>query len=127
MDFSVSPFIAYILALSGTCGFIWFLFSKAEDTLNDETKKSISDWLKNLDPIEPATNWPEQFAAVFDRIFGQKHLSWRCFSRSCIASIISVIIMIIVWESIWPLRVDTFFQKYDVGGGLGVLLFGSIL
>ena len=100
MDFSVSPFIAYILAYSGIVGVIWFLFSKAEDTLKPKVKKDISNWLKNIDPVEPVKNWPSQFAAVFDRIFGEKHLTYRCFVKSCAISGASVIILLLI-QYIW--------------------------
>jgi hypothetical protein len=33
---------------------------------------------------------PDQFAILFDRVFGEKHFSWRCFWRSAVASTISV-------------------------------------
>jgi len=122
MDFTQSQFISYILALSGTCGFIWFLFSKAEDTLKPKVKKDISTWLKNLDPVVPVENWPGQFAAVFDRIFGEKHLSWRCFRRSSMASIISVIIMSFVWVAIRPNEINPFVRDVNI-----VVLFAATI
>jgi len=68
-------------------------------------KKDISKWLKNIDPDEPVKNWPEQFAAVFDRLFGEKHLTWKCFVRSSFASIIAVFLMTLIWG---VLRSDDF-------------------
>ena len=31
-------------------------------------------------------NWPDTFAKFFDRVLGDKHISWKCFWRSAIAS-----------------------------------------
>lgn len=108
MDFSVSPVIAYILAWLGIVGGIGFLFSHAEDSLKPEIKQSISNWLKNLDAVGPVRNWPSQFAAVFDRTFGEDHLTWRCFFRSCIASLTSVVIFILIWSIFRQREFDSF-------------------
>ena len=43
--------------------------------------------------IEP---WPGTFVKVFDRVFGEKHLSWKCFWRSSLASLLSVVLVSIV-------------------------------
>jgi len=128
MDFTKSQFVSYILAYGGVIGIIWFLFSNAEDTLKPKVKKDISKWLKNIDPIEPVKNWPDQFAAVFDRIFGEKHLSWRCFLRSSIASFSAIAIMIFIWLVLYPASfLATFEGMTSVEGAFVVLVFGSIV
>ncbi len=91
--------IAYCSAWAGIIGGIWLLFSKAEDTVKPEIKTTISNWLSNLNPEVKLANWAMTFASMFDGIFGKKHFSWRCFSRSCIASFVSLTIMIFLWFS----------------------------
>jgi len=59
MDFTESQFISYILAYGGVIGVIWFLFSKAEDTLKPKVKKDISKWLGNIGATK---NWPLNLA-----------------------------------------------------------------
>lgn len=83
-------------------GGIWLLFERAEVVVTPETKAAISRWLRNLDPTTAFPNWPATFAAVFDRIFGERHLSWRCFRRSCAASFISVVIVTLFWAALRP-------------------------
>ncbi len=110
MDFSQPQLVSYILAYGGIIGVIWFLFSKSEDTLNDKTKKSITRWLKNLNPVGPVKSWPSQFAAMFDKIFGEKHLGLRCFLRSSVASIVATTILTLIWIMIRP---EEFNNLYD--------------
>jgi len=83
-------------------GGIWLLFERAEVVVTPETKAAISRWLRNLDPTTAFPNWPATFAAVFDRIFGERHLSSRCFWRSCAASFISVVIVTLFWAALRP-------------------------
>ena len=107
-------------ALSGIIGVIWFLFVRAEDTVKPEIKTAISSWLSNLNPERKLANWPMTFASVFDDIFGKKHFSWRCFRRSCIASFVSLTIMILLWLSMQS-------HVYDPGEILFCLALGAIV
>ena len=116
MDFTKSHFVSYILAYSGVIGLVWFLFSKAEDILKPKVKKDISKWLKNIDPEEHVKNWPGQFAAMFDRIFGEKHMSWKCFRRSSLASITSAIIVTFVWIALRPNEIRELFEDHILFG-----------
>ncbi len=76
MEFSIPPFLAYVAAWGATIAGIGYLFEKAEDTVTGETQQAISRWLRNLSPVGALSNWPAMFAAVFDRVFGERHLSW---------------------------------------------------
>ena len=71
-------------------GGLWILFSRAETVASPEAKAAITSWLRNVKPEGTLSNWPSTFADVFDSVFGKKHLSWRCFWRSCIASFLAV-------------------------------------
>ena len=94
--------ISYLSAWAGIIGGIWLLFSKAENLVESKIKTDISSWLSNLNPEGKLVNWPTTFASVFDSIFGKKHLSWRCFSMSCIASVLSVLMLTILWWALHP-------------------------
>ena len=39
--------------------------------------------------------WPDTFAKLFDRVFGTKHLSMKCFFRSCIASVLTTTVSVL--------------------------------
>jgi len=108
MEFSIPPFLAYVIAWGATIGAVWFIFEKAEETVTAETKRSISNWLHNINPAGAVASWPAMFASVFDRVFGERHLSWRCFWRSCLASLVSVTIMTFIWGIQNPAEFSTF-------------------
>jgi|HubBroStandDraft_6_1064221.scaffolds.fasta_scaffold326672_1 hypothetical protein len=73
-------------------GGVWFygvqkFFKEVEEKLTDDTKLEIAVWLLDRKKVSPVLQtWPETFAKIFDRVFGRKHLSLKCFGRSCVAS-----------------------------------------
>lgn len=80
-----------LVAGAALAGIVWKFFERVEAVLTDQTKHEIARWLRLrsadasliADPVEP---WPDTFAKVFDKVFGVKHWSWKCFVRSSIAS-----------------------------------------
>lgn len=80
------------IAGAALAGIVWKFFERVEAVLTDQTKHEIARWLRvrSADAAviaNPIVPWPETFAKVFDLVFGQQHLSWMCFRRSCIASL----------------------------------------
>ncbi|MFX0198202.1 MAG: hypothetical protein ACFFCW_18955 [Candidatus Hodarchaeota archaeon] len=102
MEFAIHPFLLYAASWVTITGGTWALFDRAETVASDETKIAVSRWLRNLDPAGSIANWPSTFLAVFDNIFGKKHLTWNCFFRSCVASLVSVFIIILIFSAIRP-------------------------
>ncbi len=92
------PFpLVYIASwLSITAG-VYGLFSKAGDLLKKESREKLAQSLKGLDLPEKA-NWPEMFADLFDRVFGEKHFSFKCFLRSAIASMLFAVVTALTLE-----------------------------
>jgi hypothetical protein len=66
------------------------LFKDLEDKLAEDTRLRIAVWLLDLKTEALIEPWPRTFARVFDQVFGSRHLSWLCFRRSCLASLIAV-------------------------------------
>lgn len=84
------------LAAGGVlAGIVWKCFEHVESVLTDATKFEIAVWLVGLN-AEEKVPWPETFAKVFDRVFGEKHLSWKCFWRSSAISLVLSFILLIV-------------------------------
>lgn len=50
----------------------------------------MAKWLRTASAVRLATRLAEMIPAAFDIFFGHKHLSWRCFRRSMLVSIVSV-------------------------------------
>ena len=89
---------AWVTVMAG----VWFLFEKAEETVSQGTKLAVARWLEGLDPASAPRTWPSTFAATFDRIFGERHFSWKCFRRSCVASLTVVIVLTLIWTMLHP-------------------------
>jgi hypothetical protein len=68
-------------------GIVWRCFAGVESLLKPDAKLSIALWILERKPLSPS--WPGTFAAMFDRVFGEKHLSEKCFYRSAIVSYIA--------------------------------------
>ena len=88
--------VAWAASLTG----IKLLFKAMEDTPADDKKRSVANWLKSIADKSTSNtiiDSPQWFVESFDRIFGKKHLTIQCFLKSCVASIIAVVFMTIIW------------------------------
>lgn len=107
------------LVAGGTlAGIVWKFFERVEAVLTDQTKFAIAVWLVGVSAGRIIEPWPDTFARIFDRVFGQKHLSWKCFSRSCLLSIFGMIVSFLVALLVYlpmidPTLVRTFMAKFD--------------
>jgi len=75
---------------------VWFLFDRAEVLASQETKAAVAKWIDKWDPSTPS-NWPYTFAAIFDRVFGEQHLTLKCLWRSSLASVIAVVTLLLLF------------------------------
>lgn len=86
-------FLRWIAGWLGLGTAVYLLFDRAEHVTKPKIKRGISRWLQNQGHGDAVRNWPDAFIRVFDQIFGEKHLSWKCFRRSCLASVAGVVIL----------------------------------
>ena len=87
---------AWTASLTG----IAILFKAMEYTTPKDKKRSAANWLKSIADKSTSNtiiDSPQWFVESFDRIFGAKHLTIQCFLKSCMASIIAVVFMTIIW------------------------------
>ena len=89
--------------------FAWF-----EDIAAPPAKKAIAGWIKQVEMTGSLAKWPGQVAALFDRTFGTRHLSWRCFYRSCLASTLSVLTLLFLWLALHPAGFQTLHFKSEI-------------
>ena len=82
--------LSYLGTWAAFAGGLWFLCDKAEEAVSPTVRRSASAWLRNVDPKSHVARWPSLFAAAFDKLFGERHWTWRCFRRSAVASLLSV-------------------------------------
>lgn len=82
------------LAAGGVlAGIVWKFFERVGGVLNDKTNREIGRWIrvKSFETgviADEAVNWPDTFADMVDRVFGERLISWQCFLRSGGISII---------------------------------------
>jgi hypothetical protein len=89
MEILAAAFAIYIFI----CGFVWAVFVRLEPLLKDDTREKIATWVSGSKHGDADNRWPATFGVVFDRVFTEKHLSWGCFWRSCVASLLAVVLM----------------------------------
>lgn len=83
----------YVFAWATTTGGLWFLFEKAEKSLSKESRGKVAAAVQHPALEEVIRSLPGQFAAAFDRIFGERHFSRQFFNRSCVASLVAVLVV----------------------------------
>jgi len=83
-----------ILSFFGTWIAVCFglvgLFREGEKVMSGESRAAVSDWLLREDFSERKSNWPKTFVTLFDALFTEKHLSWTCFRRSALTSVLVI-------------------------------------
>ena len=87
-------FFGSYLSITGS---LYGLFDKAGKVIDPESRQVVTRWLKNLDL--PEKNWPSMFVALFDRVFTERHLSWRCFRRSSAASFVAISLAVLAVDA----------------------------
>ena len=102
---SVTTFInsppGQLIAGAALAGIVCKGFEKVEGVLTDQAKREIARWLRirNFETglvVEKAEPWPETFAKIFDRVFGDRHFTWKCFLRSWLASMFAIVLAMII-------------------------------
>src|SRR5271163_2104118 len=71
--------------------FEWF-----EGMLSDQGRAALKSWLLNSAGADPTNSWGEVFPKLIDKVFGERALSWKFFARSCVASLVAVLIVALV-------------------------------
>jgi hypothetical protein len=108
-------------------GGIWTLFSRAEEVASPAARHAISQWLRDLDVTGVGRTWPATFTGVFDSLFGERHWSWRCFRRSCVASLVWVMILAGLWTALRPSDASEVWQAHGVIAAPIMLTFTAML
>jgi hypothetical protein len=82
----------YVFAWASVTAGSWFLFDKAETAAAPPAKTKAANWLIGRRLGAESGTLPGQFISMFDRLFGAKHLSGKCFQRSALASVVTVVV-----------------------------------
>lgn len=86
-----------VLSFFGTwlavCVGLVALFREGEKVMSGESRAAVSDWLLQENFAARQSNWPQTFVALFDALFTEKHLSWTCFRRSALTSVLVITLL----------------------------------
>lgn len=81
-------------AAATVAGVVVSLSGLASKLLNQERKDEIALWLLGAGNQD---SWTRGFCWMFDALFSEKHLSWKCLRRSIVASIFSILIVSVLF------------------------------
>ena len=81
---------------ASACALLWVIFTRLEGVLQPDTRLSIARWVRGTATDAASPSWSMLFVQLFDRVFTDRHLSWRCFWRSCLASFGAALVMAVV-------------------------------
>lgn len=73
----------------GLAGAMLGLTALAGKLLNPARKEEIALWLMGA----AEDSWHRTFCDLFDAVFGERHLSWKCLWRSAAASLLAVLLI----------------------------------
>jgi hypothetical protein len=102
LDGETSNATSWLLSAGGHIGFgmVLFLsvkkfFEDVEKPLNETTKREIAAWVLGVKPSESIRDWRSTFVNMFNKVFGERHWSWKCFWRSCLFTVtVTLVVML---------------------------------
>ena len=106
-----------LTAYLGSCGLVWLVASRTDQVLNASTKQVIAQWVRRSDPRKAAGRWAIAFSTAFNRFFGDRHLSFRCFAVSAATSLVVVLLLSVVWYALIPDHVSMAWVECNTLGG----------
>ena len=118
----IENFDSYWLFASAIALGVYTFFSFVDGHLAKSYKENFTFWLWG----DYQSTWAKQFCLLFDRIFGTRHLSWRCFFISSLASITFVVCLYILFGPVLGYLSDSGRAGENLSLGQAVI-FGAIL
>lgn len=103
------------------------LFEWAEKSLKRERAEELWQWLQSGVLEARMAIWPDLFVAMFDGLFGEQHLSFRCFLRSVIMSVVMVFTLGCIWYFHAAEIDQAYFWEYELQYLVLVILAVNVL
>ena len=73
------------------------IFELTERIASSHAKTALAQRLYSLDPTSSTRILYDGAREIINRIFGRKHFTWRCFFRSAVFSLASIVVMSILY------------------------------
>jgi hypothetical protein len=82
-------------------GTVLGVFELGDRFASQRAKDALSKWLLTFD-VKKTKALPDGTQEIFERIFGERHFSWKCFVRSAAFSLSSMAFVSILISLIYP-------------------------
>jgi hypothetical protein len=82
-------------------GSVLGVFELGERFASQRAKDALSKWLLTFD-VQKAKALPDGTQELFERIFGERHFSLKCFIRSAAFSVGAITFIAVLCLLIWP-------------------------
>ena len=79
-----------------------FIFWYADGQVHENLRKSFAKFLVGESENKPSADLTTTLVSLFDVIFGPRLWSWKFLLRSLLASVMSLIVMIVIWFILNP-------------------------
>ena len=109
----------WLVSVVVTCGSWIKLFSEAEKHVSPITKRRVRRWFLHLpeDNDVGPSNWADGFIVIFDRVFGDRILSWKFFLRSCMATTLFLVVIALAFVGYGQITRDSIVKFHMAVGG----------
>ena len=87
----------YLIDVAYIAGLVWGVFYVTHLVVRPGFSDEFGTQLTSLDLATAARTWPSYFAALFDNVLGAKHITWRCFGRSCVMSLTGLLLISVTY------------------------------
>jgi hypothetical protein len=102
-------------------------FEEVEKPLKDSAEKDISAWLLDLKPTKTIRNWQSTFLTMFNKVFGEKHWTWKCFWRSCAFTVVMTLVAMLVIILLDQMTRELLLSTENFPIIFATVVFGSVL
>jgi hypothetical protein len=93
-------------------GFVYGVFEFGEKLASPQAKEALTQWLQTAD-VQKVARLPPYTMEMFQRIFGERHFSFKCLWRSAAFSIGSMIIVFIIIQLATGAKFLTFLDALE--------------
>jgi len=84
------------LSLVTLCGFTFYAFLFIEKMSAAQARADFAQYLRSTDFAKAVVHLPGDTNALFERVFGARHFSWRCVRTSILFSVASFAIILLL-------------------------------
>jgi hypothetical protein len=96
------------LSVAGLFGGTLTFFMTFEKMFAPEALADFARYLKSTELAETVVRLPDGTRALFQRVFGARHFSWRCVKTSMVFSVVSFAVIVgltVLYDPVWRISV----------------------